>query len=67
MIGTSMYFWLFNLPELERHKDVIIDNIVQRTKMIGADFLQDDAIVNNRQLNVLKWIQSKFYYVGDLD
>jgi hypothetical protein len=66
-LGTNMYFWMFNLPELTLHKEKIIDNISQRSKIIAPSLLDFSGSVNNQKFNILKWHKSKFHYVGELD
>ena len=66
-LGTNMYFWMFSLPELTTHKEKIMDNIVQRTKIINTSLLDVGGKVNHQEINILKWHKSKFHYVGELN
>lgn len=66
MFGKNMYFWML-LPELNRAKEKILDNVIQRTKMIDETLLSYDGKIDEIKLYLPSFIRSTGHYVGSLD
>jgi len=66
-IGTDLYNWLFSSMELSTQKEILMDNITQRMKLINNDFLNHGGIVNQISINIPKTMIGAFHYIGNLD
>ena len=67
LIGTDMYFWLLDIPELKIQKEKLIDNIIRRTNLINSQLLRAGGTINSTELMVPITLSTPGYYVGDFD